>query len=107
MEQQERLKPSDECQQGNGCMYNEIVLNSSVWVDELPDTVEAFFFLGKRRGRAAQVALRAHRHFLRMYGLTERDVPILALRLDAIPPFHQVKGLPLLEATSLLEETSP
>ena len=54
--------------------YNEIIVDGATWNANLPWTVDAFF------GRATHLkrARDQHRAFLLHYGLTERDVPLLA-----------------------------
>ena len=31
---------NDECKQGNGCMYNEIILDAAKWIGAMPQLVE-------------------------------------------------------------------
>jgi len=104
MEQQERGFLNTDCAQNNGCRYNELVLNSSTWVQRLPETVEAFFVVrGSRDDSAPAITAReAHRKFLSMYNLNATQVPMLELDLlaasegvSAINIFREVEN-PLL-----------
>ncbi len=52
--------------------YNEILVDGSHWTEHLPDTVEAFFGNGN-------LAREQHGQFLREYGLTASQVPLLHL----------------------------
>ena len=107
--QQERAAPNDDCAQHNGCRYNELVLNSSVWVAELPHTITAVFELRPAHAGAASPvakaqARRTHLALLRAFNLTDAQLPLLALDLSpkgmAPPgPFreqknHLLKGTP-------------
>lgn len=59
--------------------YNEVVLDSKVWEDRLPQSIHAFFFL---EGGADEAKVRkAHRAFRAAYpGTSEQRVPLLKLR---------------------------
>jgi len=58
--------------------YNELVYDASEWNQHLPGTVEAFFGLFTQNGYNpnGQTASQ-HRAFLRMYGISDQDVPLL------------------------------
>lgn len=96
--QQERGFLNTDCSQNNGCRYNELVLNSSIWVSELPRTFEAWFYLKatKPDGSAMHQVLTAHHDFLKKYGMRETDVPMLEvdLRHPVAPPgpFREVRN---------------
>jgi len=58
--------------------YNELVYASNSWNPRLPHTVEAFFYVrGQDWDRNGPTAEK-HRQFLRQYGLTTDDVPLLS-----------------------------
>ena len=111
LEQQTRMAPNNDCAQGNGCRYNELVLNSSVWVAQMPRTVEAVFALraghnvpgfamaADLSGTASLAARMAHRDFLAQYATTDEHVPLLELDLtNAVSPFRELRN-PLLLGT--------
>ena len=50
--------------------YNEIIVDGPHWTDHLPTTIEAFFGGG-------ELAASQHASFLRTYGLTNEEVPLL------------------------------
>ena len=55
--------------------YNEVVVDGLHWTEHLPDTIEAFFGTG-------DLARTQHRAFLREYGLSAQQVPLLAFDLS-------------------------
>ena len=67
MQQQEMAKGS----------YNEVVLSAETWVDNMPNTVLAVFYL--RRARAEQIAhaRQVHANFLKRYRLPSSQVPLI------------------------------
>ena len=77
--------------------YNEVVLESSFWLDHLPDTVEAFFavrwpdeMLGPPHDfnpPDKQNVLQARRDYLQEYHLASEDVPLLLYDAARSPPF--------------------
>lgn len=54
--------------------YNEILLDGAHWTEHLPDAVEAFVGTGRMEEAREQ-----HWDFLRLYGLTKEQVPLLRL----------------------------
>ena len=79
--------------------YNEIVLDTKVWIDNLPGSVEAIFMVDCQDGQdnlrygaadgggtaancrdAKANAVDLHRKFLSAYKLSEADFPLLKLR---------------------------
>lgn len=74
------------CRQGNGCRYNEIILEKAPWADAQPHATEAIFY---PVGGDAANARRVHRAFLKHYGLSAKQVPLVRLNLDHIDaPFE-------------------
>ena len=73
------------------------MLNSSIWVEHLPKTVEAFFHLkgSNPSGDAVNNAHKAHLDFLQQYELTDEDVPLLELDLSQLHepgPFKEIRN---------------
>ena len=82
--------------------HNEVVVDSSSWVDNLPHTVEAFFavkwpaelleaphyFQRPENQRVVQL----HRDYREEYGLTSADVPLLLFDASRSPPFSIMPG---------------
>jgi len=81
--------------------YNEVVIDSSRWVETLPGAIEAFYYFDGCSGQAntklssqlppdgagpkscegaSEFARTKHADFLRRFHLTERDVPLLRFR---------------------------
>ena len=81
--------------------YNEVVVDSSTWVETLPGAIEAFWYFDGCSGQAntklssqlpsngagpkscegaSEFARTKHADFLRRFHLTERDVPLLRFR---------------------------
>ena len=69
------------CRQGNGCRYNEIVLERAPWTHAQPHATEAIFY---PVGGDAAMARKVHQAFLRQYGVTAEQVPLLRLNLDTL-----------------------
>lgn len=70
----------DECGQGNGCRYNEIILNAQAFALNLPGAVEAIFYpKGGNEAKARDV----HKRFLAKFDLDASRVPLLVLDLTA------------------------
>ena len=90
MEQHEKYGP-DYSEPGFHSGYNEVVLESRRWEANLPQAVQAFFFI---RGASDEAAIRrAHANFLAEYSLAAQEVPLLQLdpgRWD--DPFELVQG---------------
>ena len=66
--------------------YNEVVVNSRSVNDNLPQAIQAFFvpeggnmYTDLGYGRVVDVR-KAHKNFLRTYGLSAYQVPLLTLR---------------------------
>ena len=61
--------------------YNELIYGSGEWNSKLPHTIEAFYILGTERAWWEQhdSTIGRHRAFLTKYGLTDNDVPLLAV----------------------------
>jgi len=57
--------------------YNELVYDSFEWNRNLPNTIEAFFVTRTDVVHDVQNTVNRHRAFLRRYGLTDDDVPLL------------------------------
>lgn len=67
--------------------YNEVIVSSDAWIEQLPHSVEAFFVVECGSGPDSQRCIegqastrRTHRDFLRKYGLSERDTPLVQIR---------------------------
>jgi hypothetical protein len=95
--------------------YNEIVIDSSSWVETLPGAIEAFFYFdgcsghantalssqlprdgtGSKSCEGASEFVRAkHADFLRRFHLTEHDVPLLRFRqAEWSTPFVNLESL--------------
>jgi len=102
LEQQIRSEPNDDCMQGNGCRYNELVLNATIWEAMLPATVEAFFYLSDSGKLPTTSAQFAHAMYLRDYGLDATTVPLLEFDPQSVGwAFVEVVN-PLLEDELLL-----
>ena len=93
--------------------YNEIVVDSSSWVETLPGAIEAFFFFDGCSGQAntplssqlprdgtgskscegaSEFVRTKHADFLRRFHLTEHDVPLLSFRqAEWSTPFATLK----------------
>ena len=54
--------------------YNEVIINTEVWNQNLPHTVEAFFSFGDGDDG---ITHRAHAEFLKQFGLSKTDVPLV------------------------------
>ena len=85
--------------------HNEVVLDASNWVANLPHTIEAFFAVRWPDDLIASPTLhyqraenqnvhQKHREFLEKYGLTSDDVPLLLydVRDGRSPPFSMWSG---------------
>ena len=59
---------------GNGQRFNEVMVDTDWYVNNMPLSLEAFFV--PARGNLPQAA-RIHRHFLSHFGLSEAEVPLL------------------------------
>ena len=66
--------------------YNEFIVNGLSWDANLPWSIDAF--LSSRDGEATK----AHAVFLRMYGLTAGDVPLLMMTPSFDQPFVPGSG---------------
>ena len=90
---------NDRCRQGNGCRYNEVVLDAAAWADSLPGVIEAVF-VPKAGGATAEAnARRIHAALLREYRLPAEAVPLVTLDLaSSTTPFATlpVKPMPAL-----------
>ena len=83
-------------------MHNEVVLDSSVWVNALPHTIQAFFavkwpaeMIGPPHDClpvASQRVHELHRDYLRDYGLTRDQVPLLVYDAARTPPFRELRA---------------
>jgi len=71
--------------------YNEFLLDGEWWEAHLPDTIEAF--IAGTEGANAVEAQRLHADFLRTYGLTARDVPLLAGTCDCAAPYEEATSV--------------
>ena len=74
-----------------------MVLNSTVWVEDLPNTVEAIFQLkgSDPYGVAVLQSRQTHLDFLRTHGLTDAHVPLLELDLGSLQspgPFRELRN---------------
>lgn len=67
------------CRQGNGCRYNELVLEKAPWIAAQPHATQAIFYPA---GGDAASARRVHQAFLKHYGVNARQVPLVKLNLD-------------------------
>ena len=74
-----------------------MVINSTVWVEQLPKTIWAAFYLKGSNpvGEAVVNAHQAHMDYLQAYGLTDLHVPLVELdlsHLTAPGPFKLVRN---------------
>lgn len=77
--------------------HNEVVLDSSTWVSNLPHTVEAFFAVRWPaelllpphyfQPVSKQRVHRLHQEYLHEYGLSSAEVPLLVYDAARTPPF--------------------
>lgn len=89
---------TDLCHGGNGgTCYNEVVLDSGPWVDNLPHTIEAFFYADfeecAQPGSACRRSVQAaHQRFIETYPEVAASTPILRLRVNnfTYSPFELV-----------------
>jgi len=93
----ERHHPFDvnnECKQGNGCMYNEIILAADAWVRSLPGLVQAIFFTAKGSPSDERRARRIHEDFIHAYSLHDGNAPPLIRFSISNPssPFQEITG---------------
>jgi len=83
----------DECEQGNGCMYNEVILDAAAWVAALPKTIRAVFFPSSASVAEEQRAREIHRDYIESYGLSAHEVPLLRLAVtNPAAPFEETSG---------------
>lgn len=59
-----------------GAGYNDVAVSFEWWEDNVPWAVESFLVLGTDNERLERMR-RVHRHFLRRYGLSAAEVPLL------------------------------
>lgn len=73
--------------------YNEIIVSGSHWTQHLPRTIEAFFSSDDHgHNRNDHVAQEQHSKFLREYGLTAQQVPLLVYHPnDWEKPFREAR----------------
>ena len=81
----------------DGKYYDELIFESAAYMRELPKSVEAIFYTTGTCGdvydgpKCAQYARAAHGNFLRHFGLTAKDVPLLKFDLfNWQQPFEDV-----------------
>lgn len=69
-------------------LYNEVVMDGPSWMSNLPSTIEAFFIPSKADDASKSFTVQAHSKFLKVYKLTDVNVPLLSLDVSASPrPF--------------------
>lgn len=57
--------------------HNEVVLSAEAWVDNLPRTIEAFFYMSMSDEGYRERARAVHKAFLNTYRLTPAAVPLV------------------------------
>ena len=73
---QQMLSQQQQREQSRGS-YNEVVLDPSAWVANLPHTIVAGFYPSYASQEHQAYARAVHRKFLRAYALTSEDVPMV------------------------------
>ena len=68
-----------------GSGYNEVLLDSRMFLENLPRSIAAFVY-GLRGDDGGDQALRAYVRFLAAYNLSEADVPLVSANLDSFEP---------------------
>ena len=63
--------------------YNEVIFDSATWVQNLPRTVMAIYVWKNAEARAVENSRNVHANFLKSYGLTENDVPLVTYDQDS------------------------
>ena len=83
----DRLKDALQAQLNNGRArsYNEIVTDVLEIERNLPDSIQAGFYMTGSSNRERAAAQKAHADFLTAYGLTVLDVPMVVLTLSDAP----------------------
>jgi hypothetical protein len=89
-------QPDDSTPPNGGFKYNEIVIDSEEWTNNLPHSIEAFFYPVNDTAcqePCQRFAATAHRKFLQKY--PDYYVPLLQLdRTDMTTPFSQGSAMP-------------
>jgi hypothetical protein len=80
-----QMRRGMEIQKGED--HNEMVLDASSWVRNLPRTVEAVFAIPTDDPKSTEEARLVHRNFLKEHGLTVSDVPLLLYDKTKSVPF--------------------
>ena len=70
IEQQQVLQPA-------GGQYNEVIVDSAAWVKNLPHTILAVYMFKGAESSASENSRGVHAHFLKYYGLTFDQVPLV------------------------------
>ena len=95
LEQQGRSFRNTDCAQNNGCRYNELILDSRAWVNDLPHTITAIFTLkdSDPEGVVVNQASKTHLDFLTEFGLTDAHIPLVELDFTNLQaPFRVLRN---------------
>lgn len=84
---------------GRSRCHNEVVLDAEAWGSALPSAVEAIFYQRKSTSESVAWARTLHADFLRTYGLSAREVPLIVYDHESEMEPFVVSGSP--------SETSP
>lgn len=90
-----RFEKEVQAKWGRRIDYNEIVVDGAHWTQHLPGTIEAFFQSDDHgHGKGDYVAHAQHNAFLRRYGVSAEDVPLLEFDPHGWDngPFREVEG---------------
>ena len=74
--------------------YNEVIVDAHVWKRNLPRTIEAVYILkGAKDAALVEKSKGVHADFLRFYGLTTRDTPLVTFdQKNTHAPFELYEG---------------
>ena len=85
--QQQVLQPA-------GGQYNEVILDSATWVQNLPHTIMAVYVFKGAEPSDVDNSRRVHMDFLRYYGITSEETPFVTFDLEnPSEPFELAKGV--------------
>ena len=76
------------CEERSGCRYNEVLVNAYTWVDHMPRTIQAVFYPTNGHSSDRNGAIAVHNSFLRDYGLTATEYPLLSFDHNAAAAGH-------------------
>ena len=84
----------DWCMQGTGCEHNELILDASVWLDRMPESVEAIFYSARASPEEQEWARRVHGAFLAAYRLSADELPLMRLTLSRVSDVFELAAPP-------------